>query len=207
MAMPRWAFLIGSTSLTPSPIMATWRPCFFRASTICTFCAGETRPNDAARADQLGRVRPPLAAPSPETTGVSASALTAAAFVPSASGTIVARTVSALSPERILKQMPWRANSSKTRRASGRSSSLSATRASGRRTKPSSDPANSRAGAIDRLGEQQHAQAPTTTGRQEPFCPNRFLTTVVAMPRTPRGPGRALPVPRARGRHCSDFAT
>ena len=44
MAMPRSARLIGSTSLTPSPIMATRCPLPWSASTMATFCCGDTRP-------------------------------------------------------------------------------------------------------------------------------------------------------------------
>ncbi len=48
MAMPILAFFSDSTSLTPSPIMATYSPEARRAETSASFCCGEMRPNTVA---------------------------------------------------------------------------------------------------------------------------------------------------------------
>ena len=45
MAMPQSASFRASTSLTPSPVMATVWPCFWRARTSLRFWLGVTRPN------------------------------------------------------------------------------------------------------------------------------------------------------------------
>ena len=45
MAMPQSASLRASTSLTPSPVMATVCPAFWSARTSLRFCSGVTRPN------------------------------------------------------------------------------------------------------------------------------------------------------------------
>ncbi len=137
MAMPRWAFLRGSTSLTPSPTMATCQPRSFRASTISTFCQGETRPN-TLRASMRSPASAAVSSSAPVTTGPASARRSGES---PARGATVALTVSALSPERIFKVMHWDANSWSTFPAPGRTSSPSATSARGRRRKPSSEPA------------------------------------------------------------------
>ena len=63
-ATPRSASLSASTSLTPSPVMATVCPRDCRAETMARFCCGVTRPNTSAPATfsvnsspSAGRVR------------------------------------------------------------------------------------------------------------------------------------------------------
>ncbi len=132
---------MGSTSLTPSPTIATRRPRPLRADTTSTFCHGDIRPKTQRRCTRS--VRPVAAASSlPVATDMSASDRSARLCDARPRGSTVARTVSALSPDRIMNEMPCAARSSSTCRASGRTSSLRPTRASARSVNPSSEPAN-----------------------------------------------------------------
>ena len=65
MAMPRSALLIGSTSLTPSPIMATWRPCCSAAARRSAPSARATRGQRSccARISSSALRRPPPVPP------------------------------------------------------------------------------------------------------------------------------------------------
>ena len=155
MAMPRSACLIGSTSLTPSPIMATRWPAPLQ---------GLDDLDLLPRRDPAEDARAPAAA-APRSAAAASSAPVTTSSRPAAGSRrlTVARTVSGLSPEMILKRMPCAASAASTSAASGRSSSLRATSASGRSRTPRQRPVERLVQRPSALGEQQQPQA----GRQQ----------------------------------------
>ena len=98
MAIPMSASLRASTSLTPSPVMATVRPRACRAATMARFWCGLTRPNTEAPSTASAKASPPSGSSR-------ASIPTAAPGTPARRAT--AATVAGWSPEMTLSSTPW----------------------------------------------------------------------------------------------------
>lgn len=88
-ATPMSASLSASTSLTPSPVIATWCPRDCSAPTSSRFCCGVTRPKTAVRSAvsasasaSVGRVRASSGCSAPGSSRLAATAPTETALSP-----------------------------------------------------------------------------------------------------------------------------
>ena len=122
MAMEQSASFRASTSLTPSPVMATVCPWAFRALTKLSFCWGVTRPK-TEYSFTARRI-------SSSVRRVVASTYLSACSRPAFRAMLA--TVTALSPEMTFKSTPWSAKYRKVRGASRRILSLMSTSPSSR---------------------------------------------------------------------------
>ena len=134
MAIPMSESLRASTSLTPSPVMATVRPRDWRAWTMARFWWGVTRPNTEARSTSS-------ASASGSAGSSRASVPRPAQAIPTRSAT--AATVAGWSPEITFSSTPCSRKKAKISAASSRTVSASSTRPTGWRGPASSSPPHS----------------------------------------------------------------
>ena len=155
--MPRSASLSASTSLTPSPVIATVCPRACRALTIACFWCGLTRPNTErsssrapSAAGSSGRSRASTGSPAWGRPARAATAL----------------TVSGLSPEITFSATPWAAKYAMASAASDLSRSANTTNAAGRR------PGGQRLTVQGPRGPGQHQDPAAASG--EPAACDRY---------------------------------